>query len=181
MFRPCRWSANLEQNQCDQHGSPAAGAEGSMTRPVNAKKQIRPLAEVRSDLRSLARFLAQQAELDRGPSQRRLSWAAGCLIEYLENRAPSLEHAFGLVRSPGNQGDLKIWADRAAEADREGLSVAKVAERYHLADLKSVRQGLKRGRKVNERAWIESESKRLGDELAAERHALEKTKGVQIS
>src|SRR5215475_4013122 len=39
---------------------PQWGAEGFMARPANVKKKTRPIAEVRSDLRSLARFLTQQ-------------------------------------------------------------------------------------------------------------------------
>lgn len=152
-----------------------------MARPANAKRPVRPLTEARNDLRSLARFLEQQSELERGPSRRRMKWAAGCLIEYLENRSPSLEHAFGLVRSPGNQGALKKWADRAAEAEREGLSALAVAKKYDLLDVKSVREGLKRGREANERTLIRSVAKQIrseiDSELAAERRAFEKRLG----
>ena len=151
-----------------------------MARLANPKRPVRPLTEVRNDLRSIARFLKQQSELDPGPSRRRMKWAAGCLIEYLQNRAPSLEHAFGLVRSPGNQGALKKWAERAAEADREGLSALEVAKKYDLFDIKSVREGLKRGREANKCAWLLSVGRQIGSELAAERRALEKrTRGSE--
>jgi hypothetical protein len=40
-----------------------------MARQARAKKPARPVTEVRSDLRSVARYLEEQSELDPGPTK----------------------------------------------------------------------------------------------------------------
>jgi hypothetical protein len=42
-----------------------------------------------------------------------------------------------------------------------------VAERYHLSDEKSVREGLKRGREINRKKWIEQVAEEIAANLAA--------------
>lgn len=119
----------------------------------------------RRELAALASYLRHYAECARAPAERRrLQWAVSAIGDYLKGDAPTLEHAFGLVARQGNPGGLTRWAERAALADRDGLSVTQVADQYGLADTKSVREGLRRGREANERA---KHAKRIEDSVKA--------------
>lgn len=107
----------------------------------------------RQELGALASYLRHYAECARAPAERRrLQWAVSAIRGFLNGDAPTLEHAFGLVAKQGNPNGVTRWAERAALAERDGLSVTQVADRYGLADTKSVREGLRRGREANERA-----------------------------
>lgn len=134
---------------------------GSKTKDVNA---------VRKDLETLGLFLWDQARQSvLSTDRRRLQWATSCISDFLQGRSSSLDHAFGLVQKQGNPGRLKVWAERAALADAEGLTVAQVAAEYGLADEKSVREGLKRGREINRKKRIKETADKIAADLKRER------------
>jgi hypothetical protein len=112
-----------------------------MVKKVTVTTQPREAAEVgRARLTRLAAFLAEEA--GRQPAVLHetaddLEWAARCLKEFLAGRAASLEHAFGLIRRPGNPGKTRIWGSRARDADAAGLSTIETASRLVLLSQKA--------------------------------------------
>jgi hypothetical protein len=143
-------------------------AEVPVAKPKNKKagRQKLQVDTARERLGALARFLSQEAKQVPLASDRELlRWGADSLHAFLIGKALSLNHAFGMVRGQGNPGKAGKWAERAAEADRENLSAPKVASRFGLADIKSVREGLARGRRDNAAAEIARIAAELDDRL----------------
>jgi hypothetical protein len=139
-----------------------------VAKPKNKKAGHQKLQVVtaRERLGALARFLSQEAKHAALASDRELlRWGAVSLDAFLIGKALSLNHAFGMVRGQGNPGKARKWAERAAEADRENLPASKVASRFGLADIKSVREGLARGRRDNAAAEVERIAAELDDRL----------------
>jgi hypothetical protein len=135
------------------------------TSNVTKRSRAKTAQRARSDLRLLAAYLWQEATLvPPTPDKERLRWAATAIRAFLMGlpTAPTLEHAFGLVRSRGNPGGDSNWADIAADADARKLTTAEViAGLPHRPDGRVpnenvVRENLKRGREAYRRRAVEA-------------------------
>ncbi|HZQ01665.1 MAG TPA: hypothetical protein VFB13_19125 [Reyranella sp.] len=131
--------------------------------------------EVQAELRQLALYLSGAAQNHPAAligEKRRLRRAAGAIYAYLRKWAPSLDHAFGLVRPPGNPGGHTPWEGIAADADRRGLTtsqlIAELPASVSGRDEATVRENRKRGRAAYHRTAIQDAVNRAYSSLERE-------------
>src|SRR5829696_6273349 len=101
-----------------------------MATKSNAKSKPLSPEVARARLNRVAAFLAEEARRQPavlGEMAAELRWAGNCLEVFLAGQAKSLEHAFGLIKRPGNPGNTRVWSKLAADIDSAGLSTKAAA------------------------------------------------------